>query len=104
MLTLIPMPKKIREMNGKVDLAQFENLNLPENCSNSLLELAVVLADELESATGKRIRFTRSKIAGAEIRLILSGSDSSSESYKLNISRTKIEVEAESETGLFYGL
>lgn len=104
MLKLIPMPKKIREMNGKVDLARFENLNLPENCSNSLLELAVVLADELESATGKRIRFTRSKIAGAEIRLILSGSDSSSENYKLNISQTKIEVEAESETGLFYGL
>ena len=98
------MPKKIRETGYKVDLSQFENLNLPETCSNSLLELAVLLADELESAVGKRIRFARSEIAGAAIRLVLTGSVKDSENYELNVSRTEIRVEAGSETSLYYGL
>lgn len=104
MLNLIPMPKKIREIGGKVALTRFENLNLPENCSGSLLELAVLLADEIEAIVGKRLRFTRSEIAGPSIRLILTGSGKDSENYKLSVVRSEIKVEADSEKGLFYGL
>ncbi|MBO4646799.1 MAG: family 20 glycosylhydrolase [Lentisphaeria bacterium] len=104
MLQLIPMPKKIKTRAGKVELAGFENLNLPPGCSNSLLELAVTLADELESAVGKRIRFARSEIAGASIRLQLTGSEETSESYRLTVAPSEIRIAAKSETGLFYGM
>ena len=104
MLQLIPMPKKIRVSGKKTELAAFENLYLPESTSPALLELAVRLADEIEAAVGKRIRFTRSEIAGPAIRLILNGPDERSENYQLSVSRSEIKITAKSETGLFYGL
>ena len=104
MLNLIPMPKKIKTSRGKIFLAAFENLNLPDRTSPALLELAVLLADELETMAGKRLRFTRSAVAGPAIRLILNGSDDNSESYQLTAVQTEIRITAKSETGLFYGL
>ena len=104
MLNLIPIPKKIKMSGGKVALAGFENLNLPDNTSPALLELAVLLADELEAAVGKRIRFTRSAVAGPSIRLIRTGADENAESYQLTTAQTEIRITAKSETGLFYGL
>jgi hypothetical protein len=104
MLQLIPMPKKIRVSGKKAELAAFENLYLPENTSPALLELAVRLADEIETAVGKRIRFTRSEIAGPAIRLVLNGADEKSENYQLSVAQTEIRITAGSETGLFYGL
>ena len=104
MLNLIPMPAKIKTAGGKVSLAAFENLNLPDSTSPALLELAVLLADELEAVTGKRIRFTRSAVAGPSIQLILNGSDETSESYQLTTAQAEIKITAKSETGLFYGL
>ena len=104
MLNLIPMPKKIKISGGKVSLAAFENLNLPDSTSPALLELVVLLADELETVTGKRIRFTRSAIAGPSIRLVSSGTDEKSESYQLTVAQAEIKITAKSETGLFYGL
>ena len=73
MLQLIPMPKKIRVSGKKAELAAFENLYLPENTSPALLELAVRLADEIEAAVGRRLRFTRSEISCFVIRRICSG-------------------------------
>ncbi len=104
MLQLIPMPKKIKVSGKKAELAVFENLYLPDCTSPALLELAVRLADEIEAAAGKRIRFTRSEVAGPSIRLILSGNDDRSENYQLSVCQTEIRITAESETGLFYGL
>ncbi len=104
MLNLIPMPRKIKTSGGKVSLAGFENLNLPDNISHGLLDLTVLLADELEAAAGKRLRFTRSAVAGPSIRLVLNGSDETSESYQLTVAQTEIRITAKSETGLFYGL
>ena len=104
MLNLVPMPKKIKTSGGKVSLAAFENLNLPDSISPALLELAVLLADELEAMVGKRIRFTRSVVAGPSIRLVLNGSDEKSENYQLTTSQAEIKITAKSETGLFYGL
>ena len=104
MLNLIPMPKKIKTSGGKVSLAGFENLNLPDNISPALLDLAVLLADELEAAAGNRIRFTRSPVAGPSIRLVRNGSEANSESYQLTVAQKEIKITAKSETGLFYGL
>ena len=104
MLQLIPMPKKIKVSGKKAELAAFENLYLPENTSPALLELAVRLADEIEAAVGRRIRFTRSEIAGASIRLIRNGADEKSENYQLSVTQSEIKIIAKSETGLFYGL
>jgi len=104
MLQLIPMPKKIKTRAGKVSLVNFDNLNLPSSCSSSLLELAVKLADELESAVGKRIRFARSEIAGASIRLLPTGAEETSENYRLTVAPSEIRIAAKSETGLFYGI
>ena len=104
MLNLIPMPAKIKTSGGKVFLAAFENLNLPDRTSPALLELAVLLADELETTVGKRIRFTRSAVAGPSIRLVKNGADEKSESYQLTVAQAEIRITAKSETGLFYGL
>lgn len=104
MLNLIPMPKKIKIGSGKVSLSEFDNLNLPSGCSHSLLELAVKLANELESMVGNRIRFVRSEVAGASIRLLLNGSEDASENYQMTIAPSEIKIAAKSETGLFYGI
>ena len=104
MLNLIPMPKKIKIGSGKVSLSEFDNLNLPSGCSHSLLELAVKLANELESTVGNRIRFVRSEVAGASIRLLLNGSEDASENYQMTIAPSEIKIAAKSETGLFYGI
>ena len=104
MLHLIPMPKKIITGSGKVCLSDFNNLNLPSNCSDSLLNLAVRLADELESTTGERIRFACSEIAGASIKLLMTGGKGSSENYRLTAAPSEIRISAKTETGLFYGI
>ena len=103
MLHLIPEPKKISRRDGSVPLVRLENLRLPSGASPSLLEQAVLAADDMESLTGKRLRFTCSEIDGPTIRLIRSGDDGS-EGYRMTVSREGIRLEAESETGLFYGL
>ncbi len=103
MLHLIPMPKKIRSSGRKYPLEEVENLLLPENCSSSILEQLVCLADEAEHCTARRMRFVRSGVEGKTLSLKFSPM-ADPEGYRLKIHAGGIALEGASEAGLFYAI
>lgn len=104
MLHLIPMPKKIGLTAGSLPLASLENLRLPQDCPAGLLEELLVLADELEATTRRRLRFAYSEIAGTTLTLTVDAAIANAEGYTLKIDVRGIALAASTEAGLFYGI
>ncbi len=105
MLTLIPMPKKINQGTGTYSLDEISNVILPASNSSSLLNAVVDLADDIQKAVRRRMRFGRSlNLPGKSIVLSLDASVKDREGYVLKACADGIALKASTETGLFYGI
>lgn len=103
MLHLIPTPSEINFGAKSFPLYELENLLLPAGTPVSILQSAVKLADDFEKVTSRRLRFGRSELPGKSIKLAFD-CRKDSESYTLKAADGEININGDSEAGLFYGI
>lgn len=96
-VNIIPQPNNIEIENGSYKLQKKATIGF----SNKTLEsTALLFITELKG----QILLEISDYKNADIKLNLSGSKDESETYSLITSGKGIRINAESETGIFYGL
>lgn len=97
---LIPLPVSVSNSSGHFELTSNSAIQLvgPES---DLIFIGEYLAQKLRPSTGFPIQVGTDE---ADIKLELVGDGSGSEAYELSISESGINISAESEAGLFYGV
>ena len=103
MLNLIPVPRKITCGKEQFKLYELANIQLPSECPASILRAAVLLSDDFEKVTGKRLRFAKSVLDGKTVKIAFADGGNE-ESYRITAKENGFEVTAAGERGLFYGL
>lgn len=106
-LDIIPFPKHLDI--GECGQPEYRwdglvSLVLPPGHTPSLLEAALVLADELERFTGRRLRFDIGGSRGGVSLLLRLEGVGNPESYKIVGGAEGLVVTSPDERGLFYGL
>jgi hexosaminidase len=96
---IIPLPSSIQPGSGAYELSSSSSIQLVGSSTN-LSSLGGMLASKLRPATGFELPIGNEE---GDIQLILTGNDDS-ESYSLEIEKSKVKISASSEAGLFYGI
>ena len=104
MLKLIPCPQKMITGKQNFPFCRLENIILPEKTPQSLLTAVITLADDFETAAGKRLRFAKSDIGGKGFRFQFVSGNSESEDYLISADENGFTVTSSGEKGLFYAV
>jgi hypothetical protein len=104
MLKLIPLPRKMSIGKQNFPCCRLENIILPEHTPQSLLTAVLSLADEFETAFGKRLRFAKSTIPGKGFRFKIIEGDITTEKYDITANENGFTATSAGEKGLFYAV
>ncbi|MCF0146876.1 MAG: family 20 glycosylhydrolase [Clostridium sp.] len=105
-MNIIPVPRSIKYLEESFKLKRETNIILDYNCSFEDLDSAILLQKEINKDFGLKINITKASNYNINNMFILLKKIPSmeEEEYKLIIKEDRIEINASSDKGLFYGI
>lgn len=104
MFHLIPAPKEISYGSSRFALDEIENLSVIPGYSPGILNALLLLADDFEKVTCRRLRFAHSGLPGKAVKLNFTPGIRGDESYRMTGNADGITLEAAGECGIFYAI
>lgn len=100
-IAVIPKPNSCLQKNGKFTFKPTTQIvaSTPET-----VRLAQYFQKEIERATGMKLRIAKSGINNAVCLRLKPSSKADDEAYSLDVTGTRVTIEAKTPAGLFYGL
>ncbi|MBQ7670663.1 MAG: beta-N-acetylhexosaminidase [Clostridia bacterium] len=102
-MKLIPVPKKITEKSGALDLSGLD-VAVKYPSDGRLAARATDLKEDLEAATGKVIRLYAAPTAPEAKAIFVEDLGGCSEAYTLEVTKGGVHITGDSAAGAFYGM